>query len=118
VSIHDTVVCLRDTDLVLQSLSNWSVTDECCLSNLLDELLAEYKLHHRQMVAAQRRLSFELNTLLESSEYCDVDVYCSSSSDVSATSKPEPRVLFSGTKPDIHLPFRCILLSFWQLLVR
>ena len=55
--------------------------DEYCLSNLLEELLGEYKQHHRQLVAGQQRLSFELNTLLESSEYGDIDVHCSPSSD-------------------------------------
>lgn len=55
--------------------------DEYCLSNLLEELLREYRQHHRQLVAGQQRLSFELNTLLESSEYGDIDVHCSPSSD-------------------------------------
>lgn len=41
----------------------------------------EYRVHHRTKVSEQQRLSFELNTLLESGDYGNVDVYCSTSSD-------------------------------------
>lgn len=41
----------------------------------------EYRVHHRTKVSEQQRLSFELNTLLESGDYGNVDVYCSPSSD-------------------------------------
>lgn len=54
--------------------------NERCLSDLLDELMAEYRLHHRSQLAQYERLTFELNTLLESSGYSDVDVFCNSSS--------------------------------------
>ena len=67
--------------LDLQSLCNWCAEDENSLSNLIQELLSEYRTHHRRLVAAQERLSFELNTLLESSEYGDIDVHCSPASD-------------------------------------
>lgn len=67
--------------LHLQSLVNWDPENEQCLVNLLNELLQQYRLHHRELVARNERLSFELNTLLESSEYPKVDVYCSPAQD-------------------------------------
>lgn len=66
---------------VPQSLENWTLEDPDCLCNLLEELLEEYRLHHRRIVAGLQRLSFELNTLLESKDYGSLDVYCSTPTD-------------------------------------
>ena len=55
--------------------------NDYCLSNLLEELLVEYRIHHRNRIAEYQRLNFELNTLLESKDYSVVDVYCSPSQD-------------------------------------
>ena len=54
--------------------------NERCLVNLLEELLEEYRRHHRNMLAQYERLSFQLDTLVENGGYSDVSVHCHSSS--------------------------------------
>ena len=53
------------------------------LSSLLEELLLEYQLHHKTILAQFQRLYFELNTLQQSGIYSTVDVHCSRADNVS-----------------------------------
>lgn len=64
-----------------QSLSRWEKPNPRLLSTLLEELLAEYKVHHRAIASQQQRLNFELSTLLDSSSFFNVDVHCTKSTD-------------------------------------
>ena len=65
----------------LQSLSRWSHRNPHCLGNLLEELLTEYRCHHRLLVDQQQRLKFELSTLEGADCFSSVDVHCSKTPD-------------------------------------
>ena len=65
-----------------QSLSSWNTSDATCLSRLVEELLAEYRQHHRLILSPHQRLLFELNTLLEHNQQYNVDVHCTLASNV------------------------------------
>ena len=62
-----------------QSLSKWGLANSQSLSLLLEELLEEYRLHHRNIVSQFPRLSFELEALLHHKRYSNVDVHCTRS---------------------------------------
>lgn len=63
----------------LKAYSVWSLDRPNCLSQLLEELLMEYRLHHRTILAQFHRLYFELDTLVQNNAYTSVDVHCSRS---------------------------------------
>ena len=65
---------------LVQSLSHWNVENEHCLSDLLEELLVEYRVHHRNKLASVERLSSELTKLSECNQYSGVNVHCNFSS--------------------------------------
>ena len=48
-----------------------------CLSRLLGGLLVQYREHHKALLSQSHRLHFELQSLLQSGEYSNVDVHCS-----------------------------------------
>ena len=57
--------------------SEWSLQNPGCLCALLESLLTQYKQHHKALTSQSQRLHFELQSLLQSGDYSDVDVYCS-----------------------------------------
>ncbi len=64
-----------------QTLARWSRGNSCSLCSLLEELLSEYKSHHRLIVEQQQRLKFELSTLEGGDCFSNVDVHCTKPSD-------------------------------------
>ncbi len=64
-----------------QTLARWSRGNPCSLCSLLEELLSEYKSHHRLIVEQQQRLKFELSTLEGGDCFSNVDVHCTKPSD-------------------------------------
>lgn len=78
-----------DIDQLL-SFSSWNIKNHKCLSTLMEELLLEYKHHHRTVLSQFERLDFELTTLLQKEEYSQTNVHCLPSSDKSL----EPMVRF------------------------
>ena len=67
----------------MQVFSEWSVRNTECLSRLLGGLLVQYREHHKALLSQSHRLHFELQSLLQSGEYSDVDVHCSRPEEVS-----------------------------------
>lgn len=65
----------------LQCYSRWNGRNPSCLSDLLQELLSEYKSHHRALACQYQRLNFEMQTLLDSGQFKDVDVHCTRRTD-------------------------------------
>lgn len=67
----------ESTSLIpMQCISQWNGRDPSSLSNMLQELLAEYRSHHRALACQYQRLNFELQTLLDHGQFKDVDVHC------------------------------------------
>lgn len=67
--------------ITVQCFSRWNGRNPNCLSNLLQELLSEYRSHHRALACQYQRLNFELQTLLDSGQFQDVDVHCTRRTD-------------------------------------
>lgn len=65
----------------MQYFTNWNGKDSSSLSNLLQELLTEYRAHHRALACQYQRLNFELQTLLDHGQFKDVDVHCTRRTD-------------------------------------
>jgi hypothetical protein len=61
----------------LEVFSEWSLRNGECLSQLLGGLLVQYREHHKALLSQSHRLHFELQSLLQSAKYADVDVHCS-----------------------------------------
>ena len=66
----------------MKVFSEWSVRNGECLSRLLGGLLVQYREHHKALLSQSHRLHFELQSLLQSSKYADVDVHCSKPEEV------------------------------------
>ncbi|XP_019856252.1 PREDICTED: BRCA1-A complex subunit BRE-like [Amphimedon queenslandica] len=61
----------------LQSLVDWNHKDNLSLSHLLEELLEEYRRHHKSLISSHQRLNFEYNTLKESNmSLSQIDIHC------------------------------------------
>ena len=67
--------------IAIQCFSRWNGRNPSCLSNLLQELLSEYRSHHRALACQYQRLNFEMQTLLDSGQFQDVDVHCTRRTD-------------------------------------
>jgi BRCA1-A complex subunit BRE len=61
----------------LEVFSEWSLRSPGCLSQLLEGLLVQYREHHKALLSQSHRLHFELQSLLQSGLYSEVDVHCS-----------------------------------------
>ena len=73
---HDTIA-KKPLFTCVQVFSEWSVRNTDCLCQLLAGLLLQYREHHKALVSQSHRLHFELQSLLQSGEYSEVDVHCS-----------------------------------------
>lgn len=65
----------------VQCYCRWNGRNPSCLSDLLQELISEYKSHHRALACQYQRLNFEMQTLLDSGQFQDVDVHCTRRTD-------------------------------------
>ena len=65
----------------VQCYSRWNGRSPSSLSNLLQELLSEYRSHHRALACQYQRLNFEMQTLLDSGQFQDIDVHCTRRTD-------------------------------------
>lgn len=65
----------------VQCFSQWSGRDPNSLSVLLQELLFEYRSHHRALACQHQRLNFEMQALLEQGQFEHIDVHCSRKSE-------------------------------------
>ena len=81
--IYSVCVCMSVCDY--QVFSEWSLRSPDCLCQLLEGLMVQYREHHKALLSQSHRLHFELQSLLESGVYSEVDVHCSRPEEVSST---------------------------------
>ena len=81
-----------------QVFSEWSLRNTDCLSQLLVGLLVQYREHHKALLSQYQRLHFELQSLLQSGEYSDVNVHCSRPEEVG-----HYQYMYTVSNPRMHV---------------